>query len=96
MGDMIDYFRDMKSARSQSRREALSEAQSEWIQFVEAAEAGGYTLRIMSDFHWNVYRNSRAVAQYWPSANKWQITSGGKVHHGSREQFRRAMREGRL
>ena len=96
MGEMIDYFRDMKSARAQSRRDALQSAQSEWTEFVGAAEQGGYTIRIMSDHHWNVYRNVRAVAQYWPSANKWQIVASGKIKHGDRDEFRRTMREGRL
>lgn len=96
MGDMIDLFKAMKDHRRESRLDALEAAQSEWQQFVESAEAGGYTIRIMSERHWNVYRNVRAVAQYWPSANKWQIVAGGKIRHGDREEFRRTMRESRL
>jgi len=96
MGDMIDLFKAMKDHRRESRMDALVAAQEEWQEFVAAAEAGGYTLHVMSERHWNVYRNAKAVAQYWPSANKWQIIKGGKVRHGSREEFRRTMSEKRL
>lgn len=86
----------MRSHRKESREDALLAAQSEWGDYVEAAQIGGYTIRIMSERHWNVYKNVRAVAQYWPSANKWQILKGGVVRHGSRDEFRRTMKEGRL
>lgn len=96
MGDTIDIFKAMKELRRETRLEELHSAQSEWTEFVEAAGAGGYTLRISNDRHWLVYRNVNVVAQYWPSANKWQITKTGKIKHGDREEFRRNLREKRL
>jgi hypothetical protein len=96
MSDVVDFWKAMKEHRRESRNDALQQAQEEWSQFVQAAQAGGYTVQVMSERHWNIYRNARAVAQYWPSANKWQIVKTGKIRHGSREDFRRTMSEGRL
>lgn len=96
MGDMIDYFKAMKQHQKETRAESILAAQQEWNDFVTAAQAGGYVIQVMTEFHWNVYKNSRAVAQYWPSSNKWQIIKGSKVKHGSRDEFRHLMREGRL
>jgi hypothetical protein len=96
MSDVVDIWKAMKEHKKESRLDALVAAQEEWQEFVVAAESGGYIIQIMSERHWNIYKNTKAVAQYWPSANKWQIIKGGKVKHGSRDEIRLAMREGRL
>lgn len=96
MSEAVEIWRAMKEHRRETRIDALVTAQQEWPDFLGAAQDGGYEIHIMSEHHWNIHKNSRCVAQYWPSANKWQTIRTGKIKHGSRDEIRRAMRDGRL
>ncbi len=96
MGDSTEVLNAMKEHRKTSRRENMDQADGELTLFGEAAEAGGYSLRVMSQHHWNVYSDGKCVVQYWPSANKWQIVKTGKIQHGDRESFRTRLRAGRF
>lgn len=96
MSEVVDYWKAMKEYRKEGRLDSLRKSQEEWTDFVEAAKAGGYTIQVMTEYHWNIHRNARAVAQYWPSTNKWQVIKTGKIRHGSREDFRKILKEGKL
>jgi hypothetical protein len=96
MGDMNDVFDAMKDYRKSTRQQNIEAANAEFDQFLEAAAIGGYSLTKMSEFHWNVYRDGVCMAQYWPSANKWQITKTGRVHHGDHESFRTRLKARRI
>ena len=96
MGDMKEVFDAMKEHRKMTRRQNIEAADSQFDQFLEAAAIGGYSLTKRSEFHWNVYRDGVCVAQYWPSANKWQIMKTGRVQHGDHESFRVRLKAGRI
>lgn len=96
MGDMGEIFNAMKEHRKMKRRENTVKAEEEHLEFAEAAKEGGYNLDQKSQHHWNVYRDGKCVAQYWPSANKWQTIKDGRIHHGDRESFRMRLRARRF
>jgi hypothetical protein len=91
-----DLFKAMNEHRKSSRKLNMAKADEDFDQFQEAAVVGGYSIIKMSDYHWNVYKNGTCVAQFWPSANKWQITKTGRIQHGDHESFRLRLRSGRM
>lgn len=96
MGDSADVFNAMKEHRKLSRRENTIKADQEFDEFKEAADIGGYYIEQKTQHHWNIYKSGKCVAQYWPSANKWQTVKDGRIHHGDRESFRLRLKSERL
>jgi hypothetical protein len=89
MGEMIEYWQQQKREIKEKRRATLEKAEDRWGEFAYAAERGGYYLVNSTPAHWPVkrIRNDKVVAQYWPSANKWQSAKTGKIKRGSPEKF---------
>jgi hypothetical protein len=97
VSEMGEMFNAMKAYKAEKRRENTVKAWDEMDLFVEAA-GSRYQIRVMTEHHWNVVKvpSMKTVAQYWPSANKWQTLKTGKIHHGDHDKFRAALRDGRF
>jgi hypothetical protein len=92
----VELANAMKQHRKESRRTNAEKANQEFDQFQEAASVGGYFIEWKTEYHWNVMKSGKCVAQYWPSVNKWQIVKSGKIYHGDHETFKNKLKQGKL
>lgn len=65
-----------RSERLRDNEEALP-AVREWL------APQGLEIKIMSEYHWNLYRGRECLVQFWPTKNKFQNVSTGKIEHGN-------------
>ena len=83
MGDVGEVFNQMREDAKMHRAEAQA-VNAERLPALQAQAAQhGLRIEVKSDYHWNLYRGTECMAQFWPTKNKFQNTKTGKVVHGT-------------
>lgn len=85
MSEMVEVFRAMDELGKMSRAQAQQKNAELLPALRTKAEEAGVRIELMSDHHWNIYRNAKCLAQFWPTKNKFQHLPTGKLIHGTAE-----------
>ena len=92
--ETTEMWREHREEKAARRRLELQKAEAEMDVTRACAAKGGYEIVVSTDTHWIVKKSGRVVAQYWPSANKWQVSRTSKIVRGTRDKFREHLSRG--
>lgn len=82
MGDVGDYWRDVKEANAAARRERQKNATDALDRLRSELGVLGIVLLTPAETHWQfLTKEGRLVGDYWPTTQKAR-PSGGSTHHG--------------
>lgn len=90
MGDQVDHWRETREERQAERAARLAAANAEFAELARVACTGDMTLAAPGEAHWILKRSQgkTIILQFWPSAEKVQMTGQKKSRHCTLTQFR--------
>lgn len=82
MGDVGDYWRDVKAGKTQERRERQDAANEALDRIRTQLSFLGVTLRTCREDHWQFWsQGGRLIGEYWPTTQRARPATG-TTHHG--------------